>query len=953
MKKNTTSAILICTLFFLSLNNAKAQQFNTYLAAKLDSTLIAAVPQQVKGVSASIHVPGQGIWRGTYGVSYAGHPITPDMEFGIASNTKLFTATTIMKLVDANKLNLNDHVGKWIKKKYNNIDSTISIKQLLYHTSGLSDNSLEFFDSATKFPSRVFTVEEILGWQDTKFAAPSANKFNYSNTNYMLLGMIAETATGFHISKLIRDSILTPIGLDSTFYSYKETIIGTIAHPWISGIDKADTPRTGLNSASGAAGAIYSTAADMAKWYNALFSGQLVTASSLTQMTTFLTGANQFGFGMQKRVVAGITTWGHGGKTLGYLSEMFYEPNTKTVACAISNSDSASVAATGLLLLKTVIDNLPDTAKTITGNTTVCQGQSAVTYSVPAIAHATSYTWTLPNGATGSSQTNSITVNYTGNAVSGNITVSGTNIYGDGRTAMLAITVKAQPSSAVTSSGATSLCSGGSVVLTAGAGSSYLWSNNSTTQSIIVASSGNYSVTITGANGCSVTTPSTVVSITNNATPTVSIAVNTGNVICAGTNVVFTATPVNGGNSPTYQWIKNGVSVGNNNNIYADNNLKSYDSVWCILTSNLVCVNTPTAISNKAKFVVSSSPAIGTSTLTKATICSINGTVIANNTNTSGGGVWSSNNLSIASVANNASKASAVVTGLSNGSAILTYTKTTINGCASTADVMITVASVAAPIISTPPTSMCKSTSTSLSAAPIGGIWSSANNCAAINASSGFVTAGNAGQASISYTIANANGCTSAAIVNFPINPIPPVPTIQFAQGTVNPQTGSGGAFCTNRNFALVGNPGGGVWSSTGVISVNPATGSVGTGNIAGIGSLTYTITINGCNNSRSILGAVAVCPGGRSLNTLDNQESIADHFIMYPNPAKTFISLNLNTVVGIGSIVVTDLYGKQVKMQPLSMGNNTLDIASLSKGFYLVSIITEQGKTMKKLIVE
>jgi hypothetical protein len=57
--------------------------------------------------------------------------------------------------------------------------------------------------------------------------------------------------------------------------------------------------------------------------------------------------------------------------------------------------------------------------------------------------------------------------------------------------------------------------------------------------------------------------------------------------------------------------------------------------------------------------------------------------------------------------------------------------------------------------------------------------------------------------------------------------------------------------------------------------------------------------------------------------------------------------------LVGEGSVVVTDLYGKQVKMQSLSMGNNTLDIANLSKGFYMVSIITSEGKTTQKLIVE
>ena len=482
MKKNCIKlSVTIFAMLIVSIGAVRSQTFNPFLAAKLDSTLIMGVPQQLKGVSASVYYPGQGIWRGTYGVSYAAHPITNDMEFGIASNTKLFTASTIMKIVEAGKLGLNDHLGKWIHTKYNNIDSTILISQLLNHTSGLADNSLQFFDSAVKYPNHVFTVTEILAFQLPKVYNPGGG-YNYSNTNYMLLGMVAESVTGFTISKLIRDSILTPQHLDSIFYSYQEPIVGTIAHPWISGVDNAANSRVGLNSASGAAGAIYSTAADMVKWYNAFFTGQVVNQSSLALMTTF-TGTGNYGYALEKRIVLNRTTWGHGGKTLGYLSEMFYDPITKATACGISNSDSASVAATTFLLLKAIADNLPDTAKTITGTKTVCQGTNAVTYTVPAITRATSYTWTLPDGVTGTSQTNSITVNFGNKAISGNVTVSGTNLYGKGRPGVFPVTVNPQTHN----------------VNIQTACNSYLW--NGTTYN----SSGVYTFNYNNLNGCTST----------------------------------------------------------------------------------------------------------------------------------------------------------------------------------------------------------------------------------------------------------------------------------------------------------------------------------------------------------------------------------------------------------------------------------------------------------------
>jgi hypothetical protein len=77
------------------------------------------------------------------------------------------------------------------------------------------------------------------------------------------------------------------------------------------------------------------------------------------------------------------------------------------------------------------------------------------------------------------------------------------------------------------------------------------------------------------------------------------------------------------------------------------------------------------------------------------------------------------------------------------------------------------------------------------------------------------------------------------------------------------------------------------------------------------------------------------------------------NNFIIYPNPAKTFICLNIETLVGDGQIVVSDLFGKPIKMQLLSIGNNIVDIANLTKGFYTVSIITTAGKFTKKLVVE
>jgi PKD repeat protein len=174
------------------------------------------------------------------------------------------------------------------------------------------------------------------------------------------------------------------------------------------------------------------------------------------------------------------------------------------------------------------INPLPVSAGTISGLTSVCQGDSNVNYSVPAIANATSYLWTLPNGASGTSSTNSISVNYGASASTGVISVKGTNSCGDGSLSNLAVTVNPLPASAGSITGLTIVCQGESNVnYTVPAitnATSYIWtlangaSGTSSSNSIIVnygnsAVSGN--ITVKGVNICGEGGVSTLAVIVN------------------------------------------------------------------------------------------------------------------------------------------------------------------------------------------------------------------------------------------------------------------------------------------------------------------------------------------------------------------------------------------------------------------------------------------------------
>jgi hypothetical protein len=211
------------------------------------------------------------------------------------------------------------------------------------------------------------------------------------------------------------------------------------------------------------------------------------------------------------------------------------------------------------------VNPLPGAAGTISGTAAVCQGQSGVSYTVPAIPNATSYVWTLPAGASGTSTTNSITVNYSASALSGNITVRGRNACGDGIMSSLAVTVNPLPGAAGTISGAAAVCQGHSgVSYTVPAipnATSYVWtlptgaSGTSTTNSITVnystsALSGN--ITVRGRNACGDGTVSTM-AVTVNPLPGTAGTISGAAAVCQGQSGVSYTVPAIP-NATSYVW---------------------------------------------------------------------------------------------------------------------------------------------------------------------------------------------------------------------------------------------------------------------------------------------------------------------------------------------------------------------------------------------------------------
>ncbi len=347
---HSTRSFLGIVLTVLTTVAVNAQPLQPVLEARLQRSIDSIRTERaLPGISAAVLLRGEGLWRGCSGVSHPGVPLRPEMVFGIGSNSKLFTAVAALRAVEAGLLGLEDSIEAWLPP-HPNIAGGITLRQLLNHQSGLADvNAIPGYqDSVLRNPERIFTREEVLAWVGPPHFAPGTS-WEYSNTNYLLVGMITEQATGRGLAALLREDILIPLGLDSTTLPPDEEVVGVVAHPWAQGGDISAVSRNTLHSTAWCAGAMFSSSGDMARWYDALFAGRVLGAESMREMTTFV-GSGDYGFGVSRRVENGRTLWVHGGSIRGYSSFMLHDSAQAATICVLVNATQVPAQAIALRL---------------------------------------------------------------------------------------------------------------------------------------------------------------------------------------------------------------------------------------------------------------------------------------------------------------------------------------------------------------------------------------------------------------------------------------------------------------------------------------------------------------------------------------------------------------------------------------------------------------------------
>lgn len=316
------------------------------LQAVLDDTrALAGFP----GVIARV-ITADGTWTGTSGGAGpdTDEPPTATDLARIGSVTKTMTGTILLQLVDEGLISLDDPVSQYVPDAPN---GTATIQQVADMTSGIPSYSLYqgwqdqyFSDPATHYtPQQVLDIAKELpvpfapgeGWQ-------------YSNTNYVILGMIIEQVTGQPIEQVYQERLFDPLGMDATVFPGDYEGIGS---PHMSGVTDQGQPDGTLAVATDwdpsymyAAGEVISTIDDLEKWAHALFTGEGVLSPAMQDVRreSILTSPPPntetagYGIGIGNR----NGWWGHTGEIPGYNTALFHNYDTETTVIVIVNSDA-------------------------------------------------------------------------------------------------------------------------------------------------------------------------------------------------------------------------------------------------------------------------------------------------------------------------------------------------------------------------------------------------------------------------------------------------------------------------------------------------------------------------------------------------------------------------------------------------------------------------------------
>jgi D-alanyl-D-alanine carboxypeptidase len=331
------------------------------VAAKLDRALARAKASLVlPGVEATVLFPDGSSWTGSLGMADVAEKrkVRDSTPFAIASVTKTFTSALVLRYVDEGLLDLDDRIARWLPDWPN--AKKITVRMLLNHTSGIPDffQNPKFDAALNKSKKKTWTVEDVLaGYVRPGVVFAPGKGWSYSNTNYVLLGLIAEKIGGAPWHELVHRELTDPLGLASTFVQAVDeppaaparayrVVAGNSGWSMVARTDGTDVvPFTSVVTAAGSAGAMASTTADLARWAKALYGGSLLSKQTRKEMLTFVRAyayglGTSYGLGVSRVRMDGHMAYGHTGALAGTRASIRYFAKEKIAVAVLFNRET-------------------------------------------------------------------------------------------------------------------------------------------------------------------------------------------------------------------------------------------------------------------------------------------------------------------------------------------------------------------------------------------------------------------------------------------------------------------------------------------------------------------------------------------------------------------------------------------------------------------------------------
>jgi D-alanyl-D-alanine carboxypeptidase len=319
---------------------------------ELQAIVDEAVASGVPGAVVRVETANGEIWTGAAGVlTVGGAGMAPDGLFRLFSITKTITAATAFTLIDEGKLGLDDPIGAWLDASLladlpNS--GAVTVRRLIAQTSGIRDYYDDRFTAMIRENfARVWTPAELvtLAADGAAVAPPGDGPSYYSNTNYALLGLIIEKASGMPLADAVRARVLAPLGAADTFFWGEQDRPEPVPGYYDEDGALIDVSTVDL-STFWAAGDLLSTAADTAKLLRGILAGDLLSARSRALMTSDfrpLVGRPlEYGYGTFRVPLFNPAPVGHSGEGPGGDAIALWWPDDGTIVVILTNLDNGA-----------------------------------------------------------------------------------------------------------------------------------------------------------------------------------------------------------------------------------------------------------------------------------------------------------------------------------------------------------------------------------------------------------------------------------------------------------------------------------------------------------------------------------------------------------------------------------------------------------------------------------